>query len=105
MLFRSRSGKDMSFEVTKYTYDLTIPSGKFKIVTIDDTPYIYWLATAPRLDEAKPDVYRLWAAAFDMSTNTVATPSVFSEFRVPRYDFVYRTNSGETGRTMLDLVP
>ena len=100
-----RSGKDMSFEVTKYTYDLTIPSGKFKIVTIDDTPYIYWLATAPRLDEAKPDVYRLWAAAFDMSTNTVATPSVFSEFRVPRYDFVYRTNSGETGRTMLDLVP
>ena len=100
----ARSGRNLSFNVTKYAYDLTLPTGKFSIANIGDTPYIYWMASAPAVDEQSEGVYRVWAAALDLSTNSVTTPSVFAEFKPGQYELRH-TGGPKSVFATVELVP
>ena len=72
--------RSLSYDVTDYSYDVTLPSAKFNVQTVHDTPYIYWLSTVEKKNESDPDTWRLWVAVYDPASNTVSTPAVFSEF-------------------------
>ena len=74
--------RSLSYDVTDFTYDITMPAADFKVQTVHGTPYIYWLSTASKQKEREsdPDTWRLWAAVYDPATNTVSAPAVFSEF-------------------------
>ena len=80
-----REGRTLTFEVTKYTYDLTIPAGgRFNLAYIGDVPYLYWLTTAPMDSEDDPRAYRIMISAYDMATNTMTDPAVYAEFQLPK---------------------
>ena len=105
-----RDGRNLTFDITKYTYDLTIPAGgQFRLAYIGDVPYLYWVTTAPREKENDPDVYRIMASAYDMSTNTMTAPAVYAEFTLPIYLFErkYKDKNGvmNTYSTPLTMVP
>ena len=70
----------MTYDVTDYSYDITMPSSKFNIQTVNGVAYIYWLSTVQKKAEGDPDTWRLWIAVYDPASNTVSSPSVFSEF-------------------------
>ena len=72
--------RSLSYDVTDFTYDITMPGGDFKVQTVHGTPYIYWLSTATKQKESDPDTWRLWVVVYDPATNTVSAPAVFSEF-------------------------
>ena len=100
-----RDGRNLTFDVTKYTYDLTIPAGgQFRLAYIGDVPYLYWVTTAPREKDSDPDVYRIMASAYDMSTNTMTAPAVYAEFTLPQYQFK-REIKGSTYSMPLNMVP
>ena len=81
----TREGRTLTFDVTKYTYDLTIPAGgRFNLTYIGDVPYLYWLNTAPKDSEDDPDAYRIMISAYDMATNTMTDPAVYAEFQLPK---------------------
>ena len=100
-----RNGRDMTVNVTKYAYDLTLPTGKFSIFYIGDTPYIYWLATAPTTDNESEGVYRVWAAALDLSTNSMATPSVFAEFKWGQQKYSYVVRDRYVAEDQVNIIP
>ena len=90
-----REGRTLTFDVTKYTYDLTIPAGgRFNLTYIGDVPYLYWLNTAPKDSENDPDAYRIMISAYDMATNTMTDPAVYAEFKLPKYNYsrTYKDN-------------
>ena len=70
----------LSYDVTDYSYDVTMPTSKFEVQTVNGTPYIYWLATGQKEKDSDPDTWRLWVAVYDPASNTVSSPAVFSEF-------------------------
>ena len=74
--------KSLSYDVTDYAYDITVPGGDFKVQTVHGTPYIYWISTVSKekAKDSDPDTWRLWVAVYDPATNTVSAPAVFSEF-------------------------
>ena len=74
--------RSLSYDVTDFSYDITMPAGDFKVQTVHGTPYIYWMSTASKEKgkESDPDTWRLWVAVYDPATNTVSAPAVFSEF-------------------------
>lgn len=100
-----RDGRNLSVKVTRYAYDLTLPTGKFSIANIGDTPYIYWMASAPAVDKQSEGVYRVWAAALDMSTNSVTTPSVFAEFKPGQYKYSYSIGPKKSATGTVEIVP
>jgi len=83
-----REGRELTFDVTKYTYDLTVPAGgRFSLAYIGDVPYLYWVTTAPKENEEDLDKYRIMTSAYDISTNTMTDPAVYAEFQLPRYHY------------------
>ena len=105
-----RESRNLTFDVTKYTYDLTVPAGgEFRLAYIGDVPYLYWVTTAPRENESAPDVFRIMASAYDMSTNTMTAPAVYAEFSLPAYHFErkYKDRYGDmtTYSASLKMVP
>ena len=100
-----RNGRDMTVNVTKYAYDLTLPTGKFSIFYVGDTPYIYWLATAPTVDEESEGMYRVWASALDLSTNSMATPSVFAEFKWGQQEYSYIVRDRYVVEDQVNIIP
>ena len=74
--------RSLSYDVTDYSYDITMPAADFKVQTVHGTQYIYWMSTVSKQKEKEsdPDTWRLWVAVYDPDTNTVSAPAVFSEF-------------------------
>ena len=100
-----RDGRDMTFDVTEYTYDLTMPAGgRFQLAYIGDVPYLYWMTTAPREKATDKDVYRIVTSAYDISTNTMTAPAVYAEFTLPQYKYT-KTVGKKKYSANLDLVP
>ena len=105
-----RDGRNLTFDVTRYDYDLTVPAeGRFSLAYIGDVPYLYWVTSAPRENENDSDMFRIMASAYDMSTNTMTAPAVYAEFSLPSYKFErkLKDNLGKTKTysKSLDLVP
>ena len=72
--------RDLTYELTDYAYDIAMPTSDFRVATVRGTPYIYWLSTAQKKKDSDPDTWRVWVTIYDPATNTMSTPSVFSEF-------------------------
>ena len=77
---RGAGTRDITYELTDYAYDIDMPTSDFRVATVKGTPYIYWLSTAQKRNDSDPDTWRVWVAVYDPATNTMSTPSVFSEF-------------------------
>ena len=85
---------DLEYDVTRYSYDVVLPSCDFDIHTLGAVPYLYWTSTAVKAQDSDPDVWRVWTMPYDSVTNTLGGPSVFSEFTVPYASY---TPSGPSG--------
>ena len=106
-----REGRNLTFDVTKYTYDLTVPTGgMFNLVYIGDVPYLYWITSIPNENEDDQPGYRIMTSAYDISTNTMTDPAVYAEFKLPQYDYTrYVRTPGKSGwqkySLQLDMLP
>ena len=83
-----------SFEVdvTRYDYDLLINADRFQVGYIGKTPYLYWWNAVAKEDDVNSVVWRVWAAAYDSASETVAAPSVFAQFELPTTHMWIATN-------------
>ena len=90
----------MKFNISRYTYDITVPNGYFKVGYIGDSPYLYWLATAPKEKDSDPSVWRVYTVSYDISSNTMTAPAVYAEFKLPT---MYCKAGGRS--YMLDTIP
>jgi len=74
-----------SFEVdvTRYDYDLLVNADRFQVGYIGNTPYLYWWNAVAKGDDVNKVVWRVWAAAYDPASETLAAPSVFAQFELP----------------------
>ena len=97
--------RSLSYDVTDYSYDVTLPSAKFNVQTVHGTPYIYWLSTVEKENDSDPDTWRLWVAVYDPASNTVSTPAVFSEFTLQNGIVPRDVLLTEDGRGYLTATP
>lgn len=83
-LQKSGSNK-VSFNVTKYQFDVVMPTNYFNVFYLGETPYIYWLAADDDPDERVEDStnWRVWTMAYDPASAMVAAPNVFAQFKLP----------------------
>ncbi|MBQ6326725.1 MAG: hypothetical protein IJI26_11760, partial [Clostridia bacterium] len=98
-------GDHPSYEVTKYTYDAVIPSGKFDICYLGGAPYLYWVSTAEKRKDGDPDIWRVWTMCYDPVANTVTDPAVFAEFTIPDITYSPRDQYGTGHWYKLPAVP
>lgn len=85
----ARNGRNLTFTATKFSYDLVIPDGQFKLIYMGETPYIYWMSALPREDEDEAGKWRVWIVAYDVATNTMNDAAVFLEFELPEFKSAY----------------
>ena len=84
----SGAGTDgLTFNVTKYVYDVVIPVNRFDVRYIGSVPYLNWVSLASKQNDTDPDVWQAWIMAYDMATNAMSDPSVFAEFSLPQITF------------------
>ena len=75
------------YYVTRYTYDVDIPTNKFDMCYIGGVPYLYWLSDVEKQKEGDPDLWRVWVMCFDASTNTLSDPYVLVEFGSTKFQY------------------
>lgn len=78
---------DLEYDMTRYEYDVVLPTGDFDICTLGSVPYLYWTSTAAKKQDSDPDVWRVWAMPYDSLTNSLGSPAVFAEFKLPSIGF------------------
>ena len=98
-------GNHPSYEVTKYTYDAVIPSGKFDICYMGDVPYLYWVSTVEKQKDSDPDIWRIWTMCYDSAANTLTDPAVFAELPVRRVTYTTKDDDGEELHYRLEAAP
>ncbi len=98
-------GDHPSYEVTKYTYDAVIPSGKFDVCYLGGAPYLYWVSTTEKRKDSDPDIWRVWTMCYDPVANTVTDPAVFAEFTIPDITYSPRDQYGTGHWYKLPAVP
>lgn len=79
--------KHLECQVTKYTYDMVLPTNYFNVAYIGPTPYLYWVSVVPKQKVNEPDVWRVDMTAYDMATNTFTSPAVFAQFKLPNFKY------------------
>ena len=57
--------RSLTYDVTDYSFDVTVPTPDFKVQTVNGTPYIYWLSTVQKENDSDPDTWRLWVSVYD----------------------------------------
>ena len=97
--------RNPAYDVTKYTYDVEIPTGEFDICYLAGVPYLYWISTAEKERESDPDIWRVWIVGYDPVDNAMTDPSVFAEFTVPRIWYTARTKAGYGHMFQLEAAP
>ena len=76
--------KTVEYPVTRYDYDIVLPTEEFSVTQINGMPYLYWLTcVGDQKKQSDPVVWRVNAVAYDPATNTLTDPSVFAEFTLP----------------------
>ena len=78
------ASKQLSYPVTKYDYDITLPTEQFYLTQVGDVPCLYWLSTASKKKDSDPDLWRVNIVTFDPVNNVMSDPSVFAEFTLPK---------------------
>ena len=91
--------RNLTFNVTRFDYDVNLPTGTFRVATLGGTTYLYWMATAPKKKDSDPTLWRISGVTYDPSTNTVSDPMVLTEFSLP--DVTY--NGKTTGSVPYDV--
>ncbi len=80
----SNGNKDLEIDVTECCYDVTLPTNRFEVGYIGAIPYLYWLTSGPKGEDVDKTVWRIWAVAYDPTTNTMSDASVFAQFELPK---------------------
>ncbi|MBQ8963851.1 MAG: hypothetical protein IJ089_08640, partial [Clostridia bacterium] len=71
-------------DVTRYDYDVLVNADRFQVGYIGKTPYLYWWSSVAKGDDVNKVTWRVWAAAYDPASETLAAPSVFAQFELPK---------------------
>ena len=78
------ASKQLRYPVTKYDYDITLPTEYFYLTQVGDVTCLYWLSTASKKKDSDPDLWRVNTVTYDPINNVMSDPSVFAEFTLPR---------------------
>ncbi len=78
------ASKQLHYPVTKYDYDITLPTEHFYLTQVGDVTCLYWLSTASKKKDSDPDLWRVNTVTYDPVNNVMSDPSVFAEFTLPR---------------------
>ena len=97
--------RNLTFNVTKFDYDVNLPTDSFRVATLGSTTYLYWVSTAPKKRDSDPDVWRVTGVTYDPATNTMSEPMVLSEFYLPGGSVPYDVLLTETGTGYLTSGP
>ncbi|MBQ3424719.1 MAG: hypothetical protein IJH38_05945, partial [Clostridia bacterium] len=59
---KKASSGDTDLETTLTTYDITLPTASFKLITIRSVIYLYWLESGSQDEAQEKDTYRLYTS-------------------------------------------
>ena len=91
---KGQATSNLEYDVTRYEYDVVMPTSDFDICYFGTVPYLYWVTTAPKKQDSEPDVWRVWIMLYDSLTNSLSSPAVFAEFALPMIHYT-ALHSGE----------
>ena len=80
--------RNPEYYVTRYTYDVDIPTNKFDICYIGGVPYLYWISDVEKQKKEDPDLWRVWVMCYDGATNTLSDPFVLAEFGSTEFQYI-----------------
>ncbi len=73
-----------TFRVTKFDYDIALPSSRLRAATFGGMSYLYWTSGVSDPENSENMLYRLDCVAYDPGQNTMSDVTTLAELDLPK---------------------